>query len=175
METRIYRKFDKLYLDPECTKECRRTVSHGVPTFWWIDSNGNNRSISINEFKRLEHNGMCSFVPKPRKDDSQKTQSSQKKTQSDDAKKFLDDDEFALYEDLMKKIQDRRASYDIRKKSYDDIMNSLKILNISGDAAKPFIDNYIKTVGPIDPEWELEHWEPDWDADKAEDYVYSED
>lgn len=163
MDTRIYRRYDKLYLDPECTKECKRTVSHGVPTFWWIDSNGNNRSVSINEFKKLEHNGMVVFAPKPRKDNSEKTQSSPKKTQSDDAKKFLDDDEFALYEDLMKKIQDRRASYDIRKKSYDDIMNSLKILNISGDAAKPFLDNYIKTVGPIDPDWITE------DSDDSED------
>ena len=101
----------------------------------------------------MEHNGSCVFAPKPTKDNTQKTQSSPKKTQSDDAKKFLNEDEFALYEDLVKKIQDRRASYDIRKKSYDDIMNSLKILGISGDATKPFIDNYIQTVGPIDPDW----------------------
>lgn len=175
MDTRIYRNYDKLYLDPECTKECRRTVSHGVPTFWWIDSNGNNRSIALPKFKRMEHDGMCVFPPNPRQDGTQKTQSSPKKTQSDDAKKFLDEEEFALYNDLMKKIQDRRASYDIRKKSYDDMMNSLKILGISGAAAKPFIDNYIKTVGPIDSGWEIEHWEPDWDSEKAEDYVDSDD
>lgn len=153
MDTRIYRKYDKLYLDPECTKECRRTVSHGVPTFWWIDSNGRNRSVSINEFKRMEHNGMCVFAPKPRLDSQPKTQSSPKTTPSDDAKKFLDEEEFALYSDLMKKIQDRRASYDIRKNAYDEVIKSLKTLNITGDAAKPFLDNYIKTVGPIDPDW----------------------
>lgn len=153
MDTRIYRNYDKLYLDPECTKECRRTVSHGVPTFWWIDSNGRNRSVSINEFKRMEHNGMVVFSPKPRLDSQPKTQSSPKTTQSDDAKKFLNEEEFALYSDLMKKIQDRRASYDIRKKSYDDIMNSLKILNITGDDTKPFLDKYIREVGPIDPDW----------------------
>lgn len=153
MDTRIYRKYDLLYLDPECTKPCKRTVSHGTPTFWWIDSNGNDRSIALPKFKTMEHNGSCVFAPKPRRDDTQKTQSTPKKTQSDDAKKFLDEEEFALYSDLMKKIQDRRASYDIRKKSYDDIMNSLKILGISGDAAQPFLDNYIKTVGPIDPDW----------------------
>lgn len=165
MDTRIYRNYDKLYLDPECTKECKRTVSHGVPTFWWIDSNGRNRSVSINEFKRMEHNGMCVFAPKPRLDSQPKTQSSPKQTQSDDAKKFLDEEEFALYSDLMKKIQDRRASYDIRKKSYDDIMNSLKILNITGDDTKPFLDKYIREVGPIDPDWITDDTEDSEDSD----------
>lgn len=157
MDIKLYRKFDDLYYNPECTedKKVKSHVSHGVKTFDFIDGMGYKRCIALPQFKKLEHNGMVSFAPKSTTpaSDTQKTQSSPKKTQSDDAKKFLDEDEFALYEDLVKKIQDRRASYDIRKKSYDDIMNSLKILGISGDATKPFIDNYIQTVGPIDPDW----------------------
>lgn len=157
MDIKLYRKFDELYYNPECTedKKVKSHVSHGVKTFDFIDGMGNKRCIALPQFKKIEHNGVVSFAPKSTTpaSDTQKTQSSPKKTQSDDAKKFLDEDEFALYEDLMKKIQDRRASYDIRKKSYDDVMNSLKILGISGDAAQPFIDNYIKTVGPIDPDW----------------------
>lgn len=158
MDIKLYRKFDELYYNPECTddKKVKSHVSHGVKTFDFIDGMGYKRCIALPQFKKIEHNGMVSFTPKstiPASNDQPKTQSSPKKTQSDDAKKFLDEDEFALYEDLMKKIEDRRASYDIRKKSYDDVIKSLKILGISGDAAKPFIDNYIKTVGPIDPDW----------------------
>lgn len=167
MDIKLYRKYDELYYNPECTedKKVKFIISHGTKTFSFIDSNGYQRYIALDKFKKLEHNGMVSFAPKSGAPASTNTvkKSTPVKTQSDDAKKFLDKDEFALYEDLMKKIQDRRASYDIRKKSYDDIMNSLKILGISGDAARPFLDNYIKTVGPIDPDWITE------DSDDSED------
>lgn len=169
MDIRLYRKYDELYYNPECTddKKVKHHVSHGVKTFDFIDGMGYKRCVSLSQFKKMEYNGMVSFAPKSTTpaSDSGKTQSSPKKTLSDDAKKFLDEDEFALYEDLIKKIQDRRASYDTRKKAYDDVMNSLKILGISGDAAKPFLDNYIKTVGPIDPDWITEDPEDPEDSE----------
>lgn len=158
MDIKLYRKFDSLYYDPECTKEVKHHVSHGVKTFDFVDGNGYSRCVSLEKFKKLEYNGMVSFAPKSEakaETTSKKstTQSTTQSTQSDDAKKFLDDDEFALYNDLMEKIRARRRSYDTRKAAYNKMMESLDVLGISGDAAKPFIDNYIQTVGPIDPSW----------------------
>lgn len=155
MDIKLYRKFDSIYYDPECTKEVKHHVSHGAKTFDFVDGNGHQRCIALEKFKKLEHNGMVSFAPKSetKVETTATKKSTNQSTQSDDAKKFLNDDELALYNDLIEKIRTRRQSYDTRKAAYDKMMESLDVLGISGDAAKPFIDNYTKTVGPIDPSW----------------------